>query len=613
MNIHRNVDALRLFPKPQRINLHPGYFTLVAGSAAAIDPVGLCAHPTIQTMLRAGALTAAADPNAGAKAAVRMTIGGACTHRQGYHLEISAAGVTIIAADEAGLTYGARTLASIIAQCGRHLPHLLIEDWPAMENRGFYLDVSRGKVPRFEKLENIVGWLAELRYNEFQLYVENVFDFAAHPEFYADTTPLTADEIRRIDRLSAGVGIDFVPSLTSLGHFDKILRLPRYRHLAEIEPVDLPALGITPWCSDPWTLSVSSPAARALLAEMYDEFLPHFSSRKFNICCDEPWDLALGRSRAFARQLGGVPEAYLEWINYCAGLAGRHNKTVALWGDIIVNHPEKISALPSDALLLEWGYEADHPFDQRGALFAKGGRPWYVCPGTSSWQSLGGRIDTALANIRSAVDAAIRHSAAGLLLTDWGDHGHQQCLIVSMIPLVAAALLSWNPQTTDEEILEYAGQWIAGEDGPCVVRVLFELGTIHRVIARELPRNSSLDFRLFREPLADKTYLNMLNPDSARGAFNTLHRLEATIGGASLRQMHPHLKQGLYISLEMAAVALGYALRRLGAEAPAATVLSARVRHLADAYHAHWHRWNKPSRWIDIQAWFEHLDKQISV
>ena len=68
--------------------------------------------------------------------------------------------------------------------------------------------------------------LGHLKYNEFQLYIENNFEFRRHPGMYDDTTPLTPEELRRVDEACRQRHIDFVPSLTSLANratFDEFL------------------------------------------------------------------------------------------------------------------------------------------------------------------------------------------------------------------------------------------------------------------------------------------------------------------------------------------------------------------------------------------------------
>src|ERR1700722_1905608 len=96
------------------------------------------------------------------------------------------------------------------------------------------------------------------------------------------------------------------------------------------------------------------------------------------------------------------------------------------WGDIIIHQPDLIGELPNDVIALEWGYEADHPFDKEGKCFADAGVPYYVCPGTSGWCSIAGRTDNAMCNLKSAAENGLRHGAVGYLNTDWGDHGHLQ-------------------------------------------------------------------------------------------------------------------------------------------------------------------------------------------
>ncbi len=109
--------------------------------------------------------------------------------------------------------------------------------------------------------------------------------------------------------------------------------------------------------------------------------------------------------------------------------------------------------MPKDSIALNWGYEAGHPFAREAELFAKAGLPFYVCPGTSTWMTLIGRHDNALANLREAAKAGRAHGAVGFLNTDWGDGGHPQPLAVSCLPYLAGAALSWCARSFDEELL----------------------------------------------------------------------------------------------------------------------------------------------------------------
>lgn len=74
---------------------------------------------------------------------------------------------------------------------------------------------------------------------------------------------------------------------------------------------------------------------------------------------------------------------------------------------------------------------------------------YYVCPGTSSWNTLLGRTDNALLNIYNAGAAAKRHGAEGMLVTDWGGSDPDKNLIVdSQIGILGRflrlTLVSWG-------------------------------------------------------------------------------------------------------------------------------------------------------------------------
>jgi hypothetical protein len=96
-------------------------------------------------------------------------------------------------------------------------------------------------------------------------------------------------------------------------------------------------------------------------------------------------------------------------------------------------------------IALDWGYEAEHPFQKESRMFAQAGLQFYVCPGTAVWNSIGGRWNNARQNILSAAREGRSAGASGFLLTDWGDNGHWQQLPISYPAYLFAAAVSWNP------------------------------------------------------------------------------------------------------------------------------------------------------------------------
>jgi hypothetical protein len=167
----------------------------------------------------------------------------------------------------------------------------------------------------------------------------------------------------------------------------------------------------------PSTLAPNNPGTLPFLRELYDELLPYYTSPRFNVGCDETWDLGRGQSKRLceAKGKGRVYADFLKQIHREVAARGRQ---MMFWGDIILHHPELIKELPRDVVALNWGYEATHPFEHEAALFAKSRVPFYVCPGTSTWMTLIGRHDNAFANLRLAAKAGRKHGALRYLNTD---------------------------------------------------------------------------------------------------------------------------------------------------------------------------------------------------
>ena len=79
---------------------------------------------------------------------------------EGYTLDICGCCICIKGNGAAGAYYGMQTLRQIIHEFGDNLPYCHIEDAPDFAERGFYHDVTRGRVPTLECLKRITDELA---------------------------------------------------------------------------------------------------------------------------------------------------------------------------------------------------------------------------------------------------------------------------------------------------------------------------------------------------------------------------------------------------------------------------------------------------------------------
>ncbi|NLH97289.1 MAG: family 20 glycosylhydrolase [Clostridiaceae bacterium] len=377
---------------------------------------------------------------------------------QSYTLTVDSDAIVVTGNGSSGLYYGIQTLRQLIRNYGAEIPCLRIEDSPTLEYRGFYHDITRGKVPTLETLKELADRLSFYKINQLQLYIEHSFAFRRLSEIWTDTDPLTAEEILVLDEYCRRRSVELVPSLSSFGHLYHVLISKSFRHLNEYD--EIPDRPFT-WTDRMahYTLDASAPGSLAFVREMIDEFIPLFSSDKFNICCDETFDLGRGKNRALAAEIG-EGKLYLYFVRELIEHLRSRKKKVMMWGDMLLHYPEIIGEIPKNVVILNWDYAPDAGEDGFRKI-SEAGLKQYVCPGVQGWNKLLNNIDAATANIGKLAGYAKTYGAIGMLNTDWGDFGHINALAGSIPGAIYGAGLSWNPdrpdQPTDEEIsvMEY--------------------------------------------------------------------------------------------------------------------------------------------------------------
>lgn len=357
--------------------------------------------------------------------------------REEYHLTVAEDGVEIAFACDEGLFRAATTLRQMLRQDGGLLPCLYIQDKPSISRRGYMLDISRGKIPRVETIKRMIDFLAELKYNEFQLYMEgDCFKYAAYPKETADFDCLTPENILELDRYCKDRFIDLVPNQNSFGHMYTWLRKPDFRHLGLFEGED----------EVPSTLNPLLEESFEFICNLYKSLLPYFSSEYVNIGLDEAYGLGRYQTEAYCREKG-KDVLFMEWLNKLNDhIRSTYGKKVMFWADMIYNYPQSYHMVPKDAIALEWGYELiqSQRMTAHCIAYRDAGVRYYVCPSVNTHGSLTSRMDVTTFNLRTCAELAVEYGAEGYLVTDWGDGGHYQQWCWSMQPIALGGQYGWN-------------------------------------------------------------------------------------------------------------------------------------------------------------------------
>jgi hexosaminidase len=534
---------------------------------------------------------------------------------QGYQLVISPVRISIISQDEPGLYYACCTLgqlfqyySSIPGNLGEipinTLPCLEISDWPDYPNRGVMIDVSRDKVPTMETLLGLLDLLASWKINQIQLYTEHTFAYLQYPEVWKDASPLTGEEILKLDAYCHERYIELVPNQNSFGHLEPWLKHARFKPLAEApEGFDFP------WGhhDGPFSLCPLDEGSIALLRSLYDELLPHFSSQQFNVGCDETFDLGQGRSRNECEKVGNG-RVYLDFLLKIYNEVSQRGFKMQFWGDIIMAYPELVHELPKDVIALEWGYEADHPFEEHGEKFAQAGLTFYVCPGTSTWNSIAGRTDNCLMNLTNAAQNGIKFGADGCLITDWGDNGHWQTLPISYVGFAAGAAFTWCFESNQEmDAREVINRYAFNDPTGNMGDLAYEMGNIYQEVGNALPNSSAL-FYILQKPIRESK--NYLDPEtgiqSLSRTLEKVDRLANFLGVSnSLRADQELLKREFNLTMALLRHACKRGILGFGSSKYSKSVLSTELEGIMADYQQIWLSRNRPGGLQDSLSYFE--------
>ncbi|MBO5867295.1 MAG: family 20 glycosylhydrolase [Oscillospiraceae bacterium] len=373
----------------------------------------------------------------GAKLTISLTGG----EGESYTLQVAEDSICITAPNARGAFYGIQTLRQLFT--GDKIPCLEIQDEPDFPHRGFYHDITRGRISTLETLLQLVEDMAYYKLNSLQLYVEHVFPFRETAELIQTTGCITPEELEAVQVACEEHFIEFIPSLSTFGHMYEILELPRFKPMAVLSDFKTRK---SFWDDRQrhHTLNPLAEGSEALVESLIDQYYPLFRSNFFNICCDETFDLDMYLD---CEDPGKV---YADFVKKIIGMIKARGKDVMMWADILLKHPEVIDDIPEDTIFLNWNYRKDPPEDCVAQL-AQTGRKQIVCPGNSAWYRLCEDVEVEEGNISQMAHYGKKYGALGILNTNWGDWGHPANLELGMYGLVLGAEKSWSEATPVDE------------------------------------------------------------------------------------------------------------------------------------------------------------------
>lgn len=422
------------------------------------------------------------------------------TGKEAYLLTVRPNKITITASSNSGFLYGAATLIQLCKISRGKVDCVDIADEPTFANRGYMLDVSRGRVPTMDSLKALVDRLALYKINQLQLYMENCLRLDGLEEIWSQTDPFTPEDILELDCYCNKRSIELVPCIATFGHLYDLLRSESFGKYREMDT----GLGETfTWYHRMrhHIINVSDPQSFTLIKGILDQYMPLFRSNKINICCDETYDLGKGKSASMAEKMD-YGEMYLFYVNRLVEYLQAKGKEVMIWGDIVKSHPAHLGQLNAQVTCLNWYYDYDAKAEDVKMFFDKGLKQ-YVCPSVSGYSRLVNDYDMSFTNIREMAKLGDQYHAVGFLNTDWGDCGHINMPALAIPGIIYGAAQGWN--VGDDRDFNSIDQAISlaeyGDPGKSLVGLLRELSHQDIIIFNHLA--FFRDYKVYNETYND--------------------------------------------------------------------------------------------------------------
>ena len=316
---------------------------------------------------------------------------------------------------------------------------------PAFENLTYMCDCSRNAVPKIETLKKLVRYLAVMGYNSLGLYMEDTFAVEGYPYFGYLRTPYTKADLQELDSYAAKFGIELVPYIQTLAHFNTLVR-----HYAMDKLFDTGDI-----------LLVGEERTYQFIEALIKTCSECFSSRSINIGMDEAYMLGRGK---YQDRNGARPrfEVMAEHLNRVLGICEKYNLRPMMWSDMFFAQTtqtqygaglpkELLEKVPKNVELVYWDYsDTDEAHYHENLLrhrafgnkigFAGGACKWhgYTPDNRNSFRSC-------LPSMRACVAEGIKR----YIVTGWGDNGAECSQFATLPTLLYCSRLSHGQSEED--------------------------------------------------------------------------------------------------------------------------------------------------------------------
>jgi hexosaminidase len=368
------ADPLPLLPTPASVTPASGAFTVATGMRIGV-PAGDAGAGVAARLLAARVKTwrGLALETGGDAGSIRFVRDSSVAGREAYRLTVDAKGATIAASGDAGLVYGAMTLAQLASPdtaFGKpaRIGAVTIADAPRFQWRGLMIDVARHFQP-IEELYRMADAMAAVKLNTMHIHLTDDQGWRVEIRKYPKLTSVggwrtppstggaapaqkvggayTQDELKRFVAYAAERGITVVPEIDLPGHAQALVAAYPELGILGDKPAVSNNWGIMPYLFNP------GPKGIAFVEDVLDELMTIFPGTYIHLGGDEAVKDQWQRSPAVQAQIKALglkdEEALQSWmIEQFGRYLEKKGRRLIGWDEILEG------GLPQSASVMSW-------------------------------------------------------------------------------------------------------------------------------------------------------------------------------------------------------------------------------------------------------------------
>ncbi len=509
INIAQN-KKLPIIPAPQNISFEDGSYQFTDGATISIAPNAdeelRISAKEIQSSLKnylklSSSIADVSSDNIILEVNKNLDSSIPLDNDEAYELHISNDKIIIKGKTARAVYYGTKSLIQLIEKAvDNKIPSVNILDWPDIKVRGISDDISRGQVSTLQNFKKIIEHISRYKMNTYMPYLEDMLQLDAYPSIGKNRGRLTKDEIKELVTYAKNHFVEVVPIFQTLGHYENILAQDEFLKYAEFPGAA--------------SLNVSNDSTYIFLESMLKEVFELFPSKYFHMGADESYDVGLGASKYLVDE-SDIAAVHANHYKKVYNICKKYGKTVLMYGDIILDHPEILTQIPKDIIIVDWHYGVTFNYKST-KKFNDEGFKYYVSPSSWNFATPFPTNVNALPNIKYIIKSGLDNNTSGMINSNWGDYGSETFKEFILFDYAWSAQCAWNYNSSDVSVFSdnYFYDFFGVDDYGFsnIYKILSE--PLNQMAWHEVWRHPLLNFRKsawWQSPVSQAAKLNWLN------------------------------------------------------------------------------------------------------